>query len=113
MHPHRPVDIAPAPLRGVRAARVDGRRPRRGQRGRDRGEHPLPALPLALPVRDRRALIATGRTGIPSSSQVSLPSHRRTMDIVGASVPDATQSQVASPSTGRYSSAASARTKQA
>jgi hypothetical protein len=65
----------------------------------------------AASTRSLRCLPASeaAGTGPPSSSQVSLASHRRTRVVVGAGTPDAIHSHVRSPSTGRYSPAASAR----
>lgn len=55
------------------------------------------------------ARAASGGTGPPSSSQVSLPSQRLIIDSVGASAPDVIHAHVCAPSSGRYSASARAR----
>ncbi len=108
MHARRAVRVAPPPLPGVGPAGLDRRGPRRGERAGHRGQDPFPPLTLV-----RFAGRASGGTGPPSSSQVSLPSQRLIMDNVGASTPDAIHAQVSAPSTGRYSASARARRKHA
>src|SRR5215469_798611 len=94
---------APGTAASTRSARSPSKTP----------SEPPSAAPAAAPAGVSASPGDPGSTGPPSSSHVSLASHRRTMVTVGPSAPDAIHSQVSGPSSGRYSASASARWKQA